>query len=450
MRFLVYAGLVCYGLFYHISSSEFWPVTISKTWFSPDFEISLLQKPFFSLFLALFHVLPLDDVLHLVAVKLAFAIIGLAGLVCFVKAVVEISGQKISARYELLLLVLLVATSPTLLNNFFRIRTDQLSFLFFSLALLYSNRKQYLKALSFWIMLPLIGIKALVFFLPAGILFYPEIKTCSKQLPKSKQIHLLLACIAVLVWALGLNIPAISYLGETFRSMEFPNAHLRKFLTSEALLVLGTLFVSGLVLFRKEKEFRRITLASLACFALILLLPQSYPYFIASLAPIFYLPLFLKLLKPGVLKKYLLFAPAAQIVLVFSMIGINEGRFYHSNAAEFDYIGRVTKIIDKHNLTYVDGTGILPKQKLIPCFISPDDEAANYACSNFLANKIPDVVIATSRLNYLGIDLYKAIESEYSQIIPGLWLKNKYKSLVSENNTDLSASLPAVFLFGFD
>lgn len=451
MRFLVYAGLIAYGMFYHISSSEFWPVTISKTWFTPEaFEISLLQKPLFSLFLAFFHVLPLNDVLHLVAVKLVFAVIGLAGLIVFVKALIELSGQKFTARSELLLLVLLVGISPTLLNNFFRIRTDQVSFLFFSLALLYSGRKQYLQALACWIMLPLIGIKGLVFFLPGFVLFYPELVAYSKQLPKSKRIFLALTCVAVLVWMLGLNVPAISYLAETFQSLEFPNVHLRKFLTTEALLVTGALVVSGLALFRKEKELRRIAVASLACFALILILPQSYPYFIASLAPIVYLPLFLKLFKAGLARKYQLILPGAQILVVFSITVFNQNSFYHSNAAELEYIGRVTQILDKHGLTYLDGTGILPKQKIIPCFISPDDEAANSSCSASLANKTPDVVIATSRLNYLGADLYTAVESEYTQIIPGFWLKNKYKSLVIANTADLSASLPAVFLFGFD
>lgn len=446
MRFLVYAGLICYGMFYHISSSEFWPVTISKTWFSSDpFEISLLQKPFFGLFLAFFHALPLDDVLHLLAVKLAFALIGLAGLICFVSAVIEISGHKLNVRYESQLLVLLVLMSPTLLHNFFRIRTDQVSFLFFSLALLFSARKQYLKALIFWIMLPLIGIKSLVFFLPATILFFPELKAYSKRLPKTKQVFMALSCVAILVWAIGLNVPAIGYLADTFSSMQFPNVYLRNFLTFEALLVTCTLIVSGFGIFRNGE--RQIALAGLSCFALILILPQSYPYFIASLAPIFYLPLFLKLLKTVAEKKYQMILPAAQILVVFSLVGFKQIDYYNSNAAQLEYIGRVIKVIDKYNLTYIDGMGILPSQKFIPCFISPDDEAANSSCSGFLAQKTPDVVIATSRLNYLGTDLYKAIESEYSQIIPGFWLKNKYKSLVRANATDLSASLPAVFIF---
>lgn len=448
MRFVVYVGLVCYGLFYHISSSEFWPITISKTWFSSDpFESSLLQKPFFGLFLAFFHALPLNDVLHLVAVKLAFALIGLAGLIYFVRAAIEISGRKFTEQYELLLLVLLLLMSPTLLHNFFRIRTDQVSFLFFSLALLFSARKQYLKALTCWIMLPLIGIKSFVFFLPAIILFYPELKAYSKQLPKTKQILLSLSCIAVLVWAINLNIPAIGYLADTFSSMEFPNVYLRKFLTTEALIVTCTLIASGFAIFRNEG--RRIALAGLSCFAIILILPQSYPYFIASLLPIFYLPLFLKLLKPDGDKKYQIILPTVQILVVFILVGLKHIGYYNSNAAQLEYIGRAIEVIDKHNLTYIDGTGILPNQKFIPCFISPDDEAANSSCSSFLAQKIPDVVIATSRLNYLGTDLYKTIESEYSQIIPGFWLKNKYKSLVLENTTDLSASLPAVFIFGF-
>lgn len=451
MRLLVYAGLVCYGLFYHISSSEFWPVTISKTWFSPEaFEISLLQKPLFSLFLGLFHFLPLNDVLHLLAVKLAFAIIGLSGVFFFTKALLEMSGQKFNAGIEFALLILLLAMSPTLLNNFFRIRTDQVSFLFFSLALLFNGRKQYLKALLCWIMLPLIGIKGMVFFLPGLILFYPEIRIYVKQLPKKNRYLLNMGCIAVLVWVLGLNIPAISYLADTFKSMEFPNFHLRRFLSSEAILLAGALTVSALAVLRKERELQRTAVSSLACFSLILILPQSYPYFIASLAPIVYLPMFLKILNSKMAKKYKLILPAVQILTVLLMIGLDQRTYYHSNSAELEYISRITQIIGKHDLTYIDGTGILPKQKLIPCFISPDDEAANSSCSGSLAAKTPDVVIATSRLNYLGVDLYKAVESEYTQIIPGFWLKNKYKSLVKANTADLSATLPAVFLFGFD
>lgn len=451
MNYLIYAGLVLYGLFYHISASEFWPITISRTWFTwENFEFSLLQKPMFGLFLAIFHLFPLNDPYHLYFVKLVFSVIGLCGLILFITFVAEASGKRLTPTYKSLLLLLLLAMSPSLLTNFFRVRADQLTFFVFAFALLFSQRKQYPKSIACWIILPLISIKSLIFYVPAGFILYPEFKVFISGLRPVQQNLLKLLFLAGVIWVVALNVPALSYFKETYSTMDFPNSYLKRFLFSESLILIGSLTVSFYAIYKKEKNLTRYALASLASFVIILLIPQSYPYLVASLAPIIYLPGLLKMFSPAH-SGYKRFALSGlQILFVAGSLIYKKESLHRSNLNQIDYISQAARIIDRNNLTYIDGTGILPRQNFIPCFISPHDDVANNSCSEFLRSNVSDIVIATTRLNYLGIDFYKTIESEYTQAIPGFWIKNNYRSLIEKHQTDLTASLPAVFIFGFE
>ncbi len=455
MKYFVYLLLLCYGFFYHISSSEFWTVTISKTWLNPaNFEFSLLQKPLFGMFLSLFHLLPLDDVGHLYFVKLIFSIIGIASVVYYLNAVLMIAKIKPPESVKALLLVVLLILSPVLLHNFFRIRTDQVSLLVFSLGLLFSQKKYYLRSLICWALLPLISIKGFIFLIPAGFIMYPDLRVVLKRLSKIQKIYLWLFSLSIFVWLIGLNIKSITYLFETFGSIEFPNVFLRNYLFNECLLIIGSTAVAISVIWKNDTELKPFAYASVACTFLIISMPQSYPYYIASLAPIVYLPLLVKILKSHRLSNLARIKAVSltgvQVLFLVASFFYLKPSLYISNFDQLTYISNVSRIIDKHNLNYVDGTGILPRQNFIPCYISPDDEISNFICRRYLIEKTSDIVIATSRLNYFGSDLYNSIEKDYSQVIPGLWIKNNFRSLIANYQTDLKDPLAAVFLFGFE
>lgn len=456
MNYLIYSCIIIYGLFYHISSSEFWPITISKTWLnSINFEYSLLQKPLFGFFLSLFHLLPLDDLFHIYLVKFVFSFIGLLGLLFFIKFLIEISDIKSINQHtkisEGILLILLLGLSPVLLHNFFRIRTDQITFLFFSLVLLFNHRKQFFKSVFFLGLIPLISIKSYIFLIPVFFIVLPNYKIYFNRLKIVHKYYLFFAFIGVLIWVMSLNISALTYLADTFKTMDFPNKYLKKYLFLEIMPIFASLFSVIYIFLKKDTALKPYAIASIITFMLILLIPQSYPFYIASLAPIFYIPLFILLLKTVKLDtRKKIFLLGAQILTVVFISLYFKYDFYHSLNIQMDYIKKAGKIISKNNLSYLDGTGILPRQNFIPCFISPDDENANNACLNNIKTNNADVVIVTHRLSFLGTDLFVELEKNYIQLRPSFWIKNAYKSPYLESKIDLLNTMPAFLTFGFE
>lgn len=456
MNYLIYLGLIIYGSFYHISSSEFWPVTISRTWLNlTNFENSLLQKPLFGLFLSLFHLIPLNDLWHIYLVKFVFSFIGLLGQIFFIRFLLEASETKISHRYnnlfESLLLVLLLAFSPVLLHNFFRIRADQVTFLFFSLALLFNHRKQFLKSILFLVLMSLVSIKSFIFLIPAFFLVLPNYRLYFSQLKSIHKYYLFFGFLGVLLWVIGLNVAALTYLSDTYTTMDFPNKYLKKYLFLESLPILASLFFSFYIFYKKDSTLKPYAIASSAAFILILLIPQSYPFYIASLTPVFYLPMFMLLLKTtklSWLKKISLLS--IQIIAVFFISLHFKYAFHNSLKAQLNYIKKIGRIVSKNNLSYLDGMGILPRQNFIPCFVSPDDDNSNNSCFDNIKKNSAEVIIVTQRLNFLGTDLFVELEKNYTQVFPSFWIKNTYKTPYLESKIDLLSMVPAFFIFGFD
>ena len=455
MKYVVYLGITIYGLFYHISSSEFWPITISKAWLNFDnFEYSLLQKPLFGLFLSLFHFFPIDDITHIYVVKLIFALMGTFGIVIYVKLIIEISGFKVPTKFknifECILLLVLLALSPVLLHNFFRIRTDQVTFLLFSLAVLFNYRKQLLKSMFFLTLIPLVSIKGCVFIIPAFFIFFPNLKKFFFQIRSLHKYYLIASVLGLFIWLINLNFPAISYLFETYKSMEFPNPSLKQYLVSEFILIFISLAVSVYLLYKKDTLLKSYAQSALSLFFLITLLPQSYPFYIASLAPFLYLPMFIVLIKSLIINS------TKKIVFIFIQasfaLGITfySADFYTSMNKQIDYIKKVSQLIETNNLTYLDGMGILPRQKFIRCFVSPNDDIANGFCLNNVNLGTPDAIIVTQRLAYFGPALFELIKKNYTQVLPNLWIKTSFTSLVSKENIDLWSIAPAIYIFGFE
>ncbi len=451
MKYLVYCGLIVFGLLYHISTSEFWPITISKTWLrSESFEWSVLQKPLFSLLLALFHLFPLTDVSHLLAVKLVFAVSGLAGVCFFAEFLIEFTGRSAKQLRVWILLALLVM-SPVLLQNFFRVRTDQVCFMLFSLALLLNQRKSYLKSIAIWLTIPLVSIKGLMFFVPAAFILFPHYRIYLKQLKSVHKTYLLLSGFAVLIWVLKFNLQSFLYLIQTFNSMGFPNSYLKRLFHFEGLLVLASAALSVRAIYQNDLRLKPFAYASLSSLTLVLLFPQSYPYFNASFAPLIYLPLFLRILQhPEFPRLRSTYPVLVQVVIVILNCFYFKNHVFYPNLAQLDYIEKSAAIVEKHSLMYLDGIGILPRQKFAPCFVSPDDEISNESCMKMMSEHSADTIIVTNRLNHLGLPLYEILEKSYVQVLPGFWLRNNLTALIAEYRTDLSKSVPAMFIFGFE
>lgn len=447
--YLVWIGLFFYGFFYHISSSEFWPVAISKTWFTPSqFENSLLQKPLFSLVLSFLHLFPLADSTHILIVKTIFSLIGIFALWTYSKVVLASSGIHLSRFNTSFVMILLLTIAPVLLTNYFRVRADQLGFFIFILFLYCHQNKKILTSLFLLILIPLISIKSFIFLLLSLLILFLDFKIYFTQLKLKHKIFSIGVLFLVVIWVLNFNFEAIHYLLNTYKNNAFPNPYLKDFVFSEAIPLLAAFLCYAYSFFKKDAQLKKYSYLGMFSFFLIILMPQAYPYYIASLAPICYLVLIVYLVKYIYLKfqnEYLKSGLIFFLSLYVMFIGVQS---FNSSKYQIEYLKSASQLLSTYKLTYLDGMGILPKQSLKPCFISPDDELANTTCLIFIKESLPDVVILTQRLSYLGMQVFDELNKNYVQIKINTWLR---KDLQNKLNIDVNLNnlAPPMFIFDF-
>lgn len=455
----VFLALLIYGTIYHISSSEFWPITISKTWWTPSaFELSQLQKPLFTLLLATLHLLPLGDVAHLYAAKILFSALGALSLFYYIKNVGLVAKVSLTPYMEAILLCTLLLFSPVILHNFFRIRSDQLTFLFAMLALYNNFKGRTLISLVFYLLIPLISIKGIIMLIP---LFFIIVAPCFyrfRTLSTVRKIQLSLIIAACLIWPLAINLSSLTYLYDTYLTSDFPNMYLQEYLQQEFLLITFSFLtcISASLYLHTPFKPKAYTFICISSFLLILLIPQSYPYFIASLAPLVYLPAFALLLslifKSNPRIRYtLLLLIALQFGTVLYTSLKHDSPFIRTNTDQIVFIKKASVLMSSYDkLNYIDGMGILPRQRFLNCFVSPDDDNANNSCRLKLeSDPLPDVMIITTRFAYLGNEVFSIASKNYTQVLPNFWLHRKYQNVTTD--TDLnSTNIPVpMLIFNF-
>jgi hypothetical protein len=128
------------------------------------------------------------------------------------------------------------------------------------------------------------------------------------------------------------------------------------------------------------------------------LLPQKNSYYLASLLPYVYLPLFV-LLNVLFVRKKLKLVGLMAFTLIAPSLYYGAFNSYASNQSQLKYISEMSRVLSDSRLSYLDGVGIFPRQQFIRCFASPDDEIANAWCTERIQNAEADVVIITGRLN---------------------------------------------------
>lgn len=449
LQYFVIFGLVLFGCFYRITTSEFWPITISKTWLTPEqFEFSMLQKPLLTLFLSAFHLLPLSDITHLLLVKLVFALFGALGIWALISFLFEITPTSNDKKNTSIAagMLCLVFLSPTVLSHFFSVRSDQLATTLFSFFLLFSYRKNLIFSILCLVLIPLSGIKELL-FLPAGFLiFYFQFK---HLISKKFLFFGLYGVFTVFIWLSAYNVNALYYFLETFEQNNTSSNRLSSYVTQiESLSLLLTTLSVLYIFIKSHKSFYPYAISSLYFSLVIYAIPQSYSFLIGSLLPFILTPLMLVILQNQT-KKTHFFTIIGSIFIFTLVMRFNHNAFaYSSSLKQLKYIQTASQIIEESNLHYLDGVGILPRQKNYPCFASPNDQVANTSCLDRIQNQALDSVIITSRLMYVGEQVFNVVDKNYEQILPNLWVhKNLITPKILEHkniNADIS---PAFILF---
>lgn len=453
--------LVIYGIAYHISSSEFWPITVSKTWWTPSaFELSQLQKPLFTLLLATLHLLPLGDVTHLYLAKILFSLLGALSLYYYVKNTSLIAKVDLSPRIEAILLVILVALSPVILHNFFRIRSDQLTFLFAMLAVHSALKKRPLKSLLTTLLIPLISIKSILLLLPLSFILWPHFRKYFGNISKIWKLNVVLAMSAALAWIIGMNLSSLLYLLDSYNSA-YPSLYLQNYVHQEFSWILLSVIAIVFSFVKMHADLRPFSAAAIASVLLILIIPQSHPYYIATLAPFLYWPLIIFVSRQlysersAHSKRHYATALVMLSIFQFSVLAYsgqqNRLSWIHRNNEQFVYINKASALFEKHpDWNYLDGMGILPTRRFIRCFVSPYDDQSNNSCRQSLhSNPEPDVIIITQRLSSLGNDIFQQVESDYIQMIPNFWVHKRHQAEISDRDIELLNIPLPVLIFNF-
>lgn len=442
MRYLIFGFLILFGLFHRITSSEFWPITISRTWLHPDrFEMSMLQKPLLTFVLSLFHIFSFSDVVHLILVKIFFSTLGAIGLFTLSYFVQKLNEPDKNPAFNPVayLGLALFLTSPVFQTNFFSIRSDQMACLVFSFFLVFALRRNIRPALICLLILPFLGIKEILFLIPGSLYFYFQFKT---YFTRRVKLFVALGSAAALIWAVAINMSAIFYLHETFESTDYLTRYISHTFILEYPLLILSLISAIYFIFRPDKTYRSISLVSLLFLAILMTLPQSFDFFIASVVPFIYIPALLAALR--IYRSYpkaLLSALCVQIIFIVTWkLSANEV-LYASNSTQLSYIAKASALVHKNRLTYLDGEGILPTQTYLPCFTSPLDSIANQGCLDMLNRNHPDVVIVTNRLMILGNVIFNLVQKDYTQIYPNLFIRNEYVTEDVKSRIDLGADV---------
>lgn len=468
MLFFLLSTALIYGFFYHISSSEFWPISLSQAWFySPRFDWSLLQKPLFSLFLSVFHLLPMQDSAHILLLKFIFSFLGISSLWLFIAALLkthhDIYKTRFSQLHVSIITILILTLSPTMLNNFFRIRSDQFTFFLFALYFYFCSMFATKKEIFTAFLIPVVSIKSLI-FLPL-IYLYLNIDN-QRTLVNYLKKHIFIVALSaatILLWVIAINFQAFNYFIETFEEFNFftsyiNNVHLKKFLVSEFFLITSSLVIAIFNLIdANTSQMKNYSLGSLFSIFLILIIPQSYPFFISSLLPFVYTPIIIAIYNIYS-KNYTKFTnlkfvsiALAQIAFCYTIrIYSFHEVIYYSNLQQIKFIHYVSYWLKKNNLTYLDGMGTLPKQDMLNCFISPNDHISNNSCLEKINNSSADVIILTGRLAFLNNLIFASIEKNYTQLQPNVWIQKKYSYLLTSAELTPVKDLVPIFMFGFD
>lgn len=428
MKYLVFIFLILFGVFHRITSSEFWPITISRTWLHPDhFEMSMLQKPLLTFILAFFHIFSFSDVNHLVMVKIFFSTLAAIGVFAFAYFVhqTDTPNKKIDLNTIALTGLSLFLISPVFQNSFTSVRSDQIACVFFSFFLIACGQKRLKLSLACLILIPFLGIKEILFLIPGSLYFAFTFKS---RFNKRTLFFIGLTAFAALVWAIALNLDAFFYLQETFQNTDFLARYKTYIFQLEYPALVSSFFAAAYLLLRADKKQAPLGALSIVFLLILAALPQSFEFFVASIVPFIYLPLFLvslsiwKKSKPIVLSALL-----AQLIFVGWMkMTSGGGIFYESNFTQLRYISKASSLLHTNKLTYLDGEGILPKQTYLPCFSSPLDSIANQGCIDMLKRNRPDVVIMTNRLMAIGEVIFTLVQNDYTQIYPNLYMLNEY------------------------
>lgn len=422
------------GLYSFTSSSEFWSISVAKYFFSLDSKWSSVYfKPLFNLILSFFYILPLNDLNHIQIIKFVFTVNGLIQIGLLFKILQTIKKNSILS----ILVSFCIYSSPFLISHYDRIRSDQFALTLF-LFLIYLDRIEFKHrnsiSLALLVLFPFVAFKHIYF--SALTLFFIPVKArieSFKNLSLIRKFIYSLVVLNIAVWTLFFATKALPYFLSSFNHFLNDLDRITYILKQEWLL-LGLSYFSLLIPefrnYLKNNNLFSLALIQLPILIILFIHPQKFNFFIASFLPLIFIlaALFVLFLTE---KKYK-YQKHFNFILYFSLIAnliynlylpTQAHRFLNLKNPQFETIRLISSILEKHNLTYLDGMGLFPRQKLIGCFVSPDDDVANKSCIDSIQNQVSETILVTNRLMGLEFDFNHLEEMGYMALGPNFYLR---------------------------
>ncbi len=393
--------------------------------------------------LSLVHLLKFNSYSHLVFVKVLFSLVTVIGFFIFLKFVAKLTETPDTPLRLNIMAALFTLASPTFLSYFFSVRSDQVACVLFSVFLYLTYQKNLKWAVATLLLIPLFGVKELIFLIPGFIYL---IWTFKDRFTKLTIFWLGLLSSALLIWIVNLNFPALFYLLYTFEVTNYAERFRTSYFRNEAFLLTASLLISIFILLTKRTQYYKIAVTSLCFTALLVALPQSFYFFMASLLPFIYLPAIAMLISLKINNWIKVSIISAQIlfVAVNNFTGILS---FDSVQPQLKFVTVASKLIRKNKFTYIDGMGILPRERFYPCFVSPNDNFAKERCLK--PSFKPDVVIITNRFASLGDQVFEYVKNDYTQLFPNFWVLNTSinEKIKAQINLELDQKNLPIFIF---
>lgn len=448
---LLFSGLIliAFGSTGFISDSEFWSISLAKELFSPQTShTSVYLRP---LFYGLLHIpfwFSLDNLTHLLSVKILFATLGVCAFLLFARL-----PKKLIGGSSLPIFLILIFSTTLVFSQFYRVRSDILALMFLSLQLLCLTRvsktgsDNWLAGIIFFYgLLAFCATPKAAIFLAANSLFifhyFAAVRTWRQRLNLALMASFVPITLVMSVSeVLSVNSPyenvffiflrSYSWLAATEPTVMdefFFRKALRENLIHVIAIGLSLTFLIRIWWQNQADPREKAVCATGIYIALLaLLFSQRLPFFLALCIPYLCLAPTITFyrLKPAT-RSYL-------AVLFVGLVAINSFLFHTPFSWWTSFVPQLKKITtieffakDLPKAKIFDGQGLLPRGPAMLTFITPLDPASLRHNFNVLLYQRPEIVIPTPRFLVATSRLQKVLFSNYTHIGGGAWLLNTF------------------------
>lgn len=413
----------------YFADSELWSVANAAA--STSFNIYDSYKMLFNIFLKKSSILFSESLFLIKNFRFLFAILALG--------TVFLTSRILNKFYKVPVVISLglFGINSFFLLRSFRIRADNIS-IFIVLGAFYfyksiKNKKNY-----FWIILALIEvvtflvtIKSIIPLLILNLFIYWDLEPTKRKSLFIKWnmqfiIGLLLSVVVYLLQPELVNNLVRYLLFSIEGGLGMPSyfswvsfLHIFSFVRENLIFVLLN-FVS-IIFFIKEKNYSILALG-LGTITAVVLFPERYPFFIASLMP------FLVIVSAIFLQKFYEFFKKYRVyLLLFTLVKFFMPVFFilkvHSNKQQIDAINQVSEYMEKIGYPpFYDSVGILPNKAPILAFMGPNNNEGNEYSYRKIRSSNPEVVLCANKCLF-SQDLLTFLGEYYLNLGNGVFIK---------------------------